>query len=691
MLSYYMVTAMLTLVSLIILIFTFENRKINYYFMIQMLLIALANGGYLGIALASTVEEAVLANKIVYLGGCFVPPTTLFLICALANYKVAAWLRYALYSYSFFVYLLVLSIGYSDFYYKDVYLDKYDNATVLGHSYGIGHNFFYVILYGYIIIQVILLTYSLLKNRAVSRKSLWLLSFLLCVNIGLFIMGRQINSKIEIMPITYVVYSWIMLFLFRRGMMYSMEDNIANLYEKQESFGYIMFDKNLNYLGCNNVALKVFPKLADCMVDRQVAQMPELECILGWINSFDKGIKKKFSYEADNLHYECSIVNISHSNRICGYMVELRDDTDRWKYLSLLSDHNSALEKEVAKQTREIKEQAIRIKALFVQTVTALSDVVDAKDRYTSGHSKRVAEYSRMIAKRLGKSTEEQEEIYYAGLLHDVGKIRIPAEIINKPGKLTDEEYNIIKIHPVTGYHILRGISGGDRISISARYHHERYDGKGYPNGLYGDNIPEVARILGIADAYDAMTSNRSYRNALPQAAVRNEIEKGKGTQFDPHIADIMLQMIDEDKEYVMRQSDSMKRTILTVDDEAMNNKIIAHIMRDEEMYTVISAESGKEALEIMDKQPVDLILLDVHMPDMDGLETLKHIRKKYQTPVVLMTSDKKLDISVDFATLGCEDYITKPFSPFLMKEIVYNMVEKKLQNDFCDYKPQNY
>lgn len=314
---------------------------------------------------------------------------------------------------------------------------------------------------------------------------------------------------------------------------------------------------------------------------------------------------------------------------------------------------------------------------LFVQTVTALSEAVDAKDRYTSGHSKRVAEYSRMIAQRLGKSKEEQEEIYRAGLLHDVGKIRIPEEIINKPGRLTDEEFNTIKIHPVTGYHILRGISEESIIAIAAKYHHERYDGKGYPNGLEGDKIPEVARILGVADSYDAMASNRSYRNALPQDVVRSEIEKGRGTQFDPRIADIMLQMIDEDKDYKMKETDSLKRRILTVDDEAMNNKRNALIMKDEPRYEMISAESGMEALRILEEQHIDLILLDVMMPEMDGLETLRRIREKYKIPVVLMTGDKTLEISTEFAELGCDDYITKPVLPLLIKEIIHNMTER--------------
>lgn len=174
------------------------------------------------------------------------------------------------------------------------------------------------------------------------------------------------------------------------------------------------------------------------------------------------------------------------------------------------------------------------------------------------------------------------------------------------------------------------------------------------------------------------MASNRSYRKALPQDVVRAEIEKGKGTQFDPMVADIMLQIIDEDKEYALKEKDCDIKKILTVDDEPMNNKIIAHIMRDEPMYEVFSATSGDEALEKIENQEYDLILLDVMMPGRNGLQTLKCIRALCQTPVVLMTSDKTLEIYEDASVYEYDDYITKPFVPLLLKEVVYNMTKKE-------------
>ena len=195
-----------------------------------------------------------------------------------------------------------------------------------------------------------------------------------------------------------------------------------------------------------------------------------------------------------------------------------------------------------------------KVDEMNINVVRALAAAIDAKDEYTKGHSSRVALYSKMIAERFGFNEDEQNEIYMVGLLHDVGKIGVPDGVINKPSKLTEEEFELIKKHPVIGNDILRTIKGREKLCAGARSHHERYDGKGYPDGLSGMDIPEEARIIAVADAYDAMTSRRSYREALPQKKVREEIEKGIGTQFDPDFAEVMIEMIDEDVDYKMHE-----------------------------------------------------------------------------------------------------------------------------------------
>ncbi len=240
-------------------------------------------------------------------------------------------------------------------------------------------------------------------------------------------------------------------------------------------------------------------------------------------------------------------------------------------YLFALKDMNKTVEKARKLEIDYLKKETAGTKRLFAQTAEALASAIDAKDKYTKGHSSRVAEYSKKIAEQVGKNPQECEEIYYAALLHDVGKIGISRSILNKNGKLTNEEYEVIKEHPDIGAQILSSISESPYLSIGARSHHERYDGRGYPQGLKGDDIPEIARIIAVADAYDAMTSSRSYRETIPQQVVREEFVKGLGTQFDPVFGKIMIHMIDLDEEYQMKEKEEVKelagRNELTCDE----------------------------------------------------------------------------------------------------------------------------
>lgn len=218
--------------------------------------------------------------------------------------------------------------------------------------------------------------------------------------------------------------------------------------------------------------------------------------------------------------------------------------------------NDALIQAEKAKYVDELNMKNRELEQLSQETFESIAKAVDANDPYTAGHSKRVARYAQEIAFRLGFSEQEADEVYYAGLIHDVGKLGIDNNIINKKGKLTDEEYAEIKRHPSVGYEILKDISIKGKFAEGAKCHHERIDGNGYPNHLSSDEIPYLAKIISVADAYDAMTSKRPYRDVLPQEVVRDQIERGKGTQFDPEIAEIMLDMIDEDTDYQMKQHD---------------------------------------------------------------------------------------------------------------------------------------
>ena len=186
----------------------------------------------------------------------------------------------------------------------------------------------------------------------------------------------------------------------------------------------------------------------------------------------------------------------------------------------------------------EHKEQYLKMTNESLETVAA---TIDAKNLYLKGHSKRVAEYSREVAGRMGMSEDDCQAVYFAGLLHDIGKIGIPNRILDKQQKLTDEEYDAIKRHCSLGSEILKSMSAVPELAQVARWHHERYDGSGYPDGLKGEEIPIFARIISVCDAYDAMSSERSYRKPLLREEIIGQFVKYRGMQFDPKVVDAML------------------------------------------------------------------------------------------------------------------------------------------------------
>ena len=193
----------------------------------------------------------------------------------------------------------------------------------------------------------------------------------------------------------------------------------------------------------------------------------------------------------------------------------------------------------------ELQSTYDKLESAYMETIEILRVTVEAKDTYTRGHSDRVSEYSELIGKTLGLKEDDLKTLKIGGLFHDIGKIGIPDHILLKTTKLDDKEYSEIKNHPAIGAHILSNATLFNDIIPIVKHHHERFDGNGYPAKLKGNDIPYLARIAAIADAFDAMTSRRSYRDELSLDFAKNEILKNKGTQFDPEIADVFLNILE--------------------------------------------------------------------------------------------------------------------------------------------------
>ncbi len=199
---------------------------------------------------------------------------------------------------------------------------------------------------------------------------------------------------------------------------------------------------------------------------------------------------------------------------------------------------------EIKRINGELSDAKDKLEKAYLESIETLRYTVEAKDPYTKGHSDRVAEFSVLIGKKLGLSEEDLKTLRIGGLFHDIGKIGIPDSILLKDERLTPEEYSEIKHHPSIGTHILSNATIFSNIIPIVKHHHERYDGRGYPENLKGENIPFLARIATVADAFDAMSSKRTYRNSLDIDTIIDEIQKNSGTQFDPKIAEVFLDIL---------------------------------------------------------------------------------------------------------------------------------------------------
>ncbi|MCK4258799.1 MAG: HD-GYP domain-containing protein [Halanaerobiales bacterium] len=303
--------------------------------------------------------------------------------------------------------------------------------------------------------------------------------------------------------------------------------------------GLFLKDKTSNHLELKAIAGEIEPALLKWMsqipkeiemilIKDQVQELVHKEPLLLQLQKYDKFIRSTLFFPLifERKLYGLGFVMHRHEGAVT-HSVHYGEDI---RFIKILAQQSFFIAKLNGLMFDRESEN------IYLKTISALTEAIDAKDMYTAGHSQRVAEISTTIAYDLGLTQKEIDNIHYGALLHDIGKIGVPESILNKKGKLTDSEFFAIKKHPTIGMNILRSIDFLDDALNIVRHHHERVDGKGYPDGLAGEDIPFMARIVCVADAWDAMTSNRSYRKALPINVVIEELRENANTQFDPEI-----------------------------------------------------------------------------------------------------------------------------------------------------------
>ena len=253
----------------------------------------------------------------------------------------------------------------------------------------------------------------------------------------------------------------------------------------------------------------------------------------------------------DGQFLRCIVVPIKRRENVLGRMIAIRN-VEREEFGTVEADLMRSMTLMLAVHWLN-QRHFQQMQAMFEGTIHSLVSALDAKDAYTSGHSSRVAELSVELASHLGYEQQDLARIRMAGILHDIGKIGIEDSVLGKPGRLTEEEFEKIKQHPVLGYEILKGIRPFRNILPAVRHHHESWDGSGYPDGLVGEEIPRDAQIMAVADAFDAMTSDRPYRRGMPLEKVMSIFRDGRGKQWTSDVVDVLLAQSEEMDNHVKR------------------------------------------------------------------------------------------------------------------------------------------
>lgn len=508
------------------------KNSLHTYLFLSCIATFLNNLGYLFELKAGSEETYLTALKLSYAGRVWICLMLFLFTAKLCRIRISDWLTRILVLAHLGIYISVFTLESHKLYYSWYEFVQGDVFPKLDHGNGLIYYLFFGIQVTYIVMGLvwIIRDYRKEKKRTARRRLLIVLCAFTIEAVFYIVQIFDLISVTAFYDVTmfgFFLSTLIMLIAIFRYDLLGMTEIAKDFVIDRITEGIIAADSEGTVEYFNKPASRIYPELKIGAISLP-AGVTQAVTDHGTVTHEGR----IYTPVENELHY--------HGEAI-GKLFMLVDDTEHYQY-------EEKLEKEVDRQTR-------RSKRLTREMMFTLSRTVDTKDHYTDGHSRRVAAICAEIGRRMGKSDREQVELYEIGLLHDIGKIGIHEDIIHKSTRLTDDEFAAVKAHTIKGYEILKEISDMPELSEGARWHHERFNGTGYPDGLKEYEIPEQARIACIADCYDAMTSTRTYSVPKKQSDVRAEIERCRGTWFDPKIADVMLAMIDEDTDYRMNET----------------------------------------------------------------------------------------------------------------------------------------
>lgn len=554
----YFTAFILAIINLVALFIVTTNR--SAYYILTFVTMAISNAGYLAWALSENLREALLANKFVYFGGCFLPFFVFLAIASLSKVRVPIWWVAFLSGLACVVMGFVFTVGYGTLYYKEVTFSIENGVGTLHKTYGPAHNLYYVLLACCLLSMIYVIIYAFFRKKRISYINAGWLAGIAIVLIGVYLGQKIIKSPIDLQPFAYLGAEWVLLILVRRLEMYDVSNSVA---QAEETCGYVVFDSKKRFLSANSMAREFFPELWELKVDYPLPGDNSFfkHTFALWIESCDEEDKETVNYYSGReQELRCYVRFIRHGrrNKKVGYLVEIEDDTEQRKYIKLLSNYNNELEAAVTEKT-------IRLKDTQAKLTLGMADLLENRDSNTGGHIRRSSMGVKILAEELQKHPGKYGitprfciKVVRAAPMHDLGKIAVDDRILRKPGKFTPEEFDIMKIHAVKGADIVAGLlddveDDKEFVKIAknvAHYHHEKWNGSGYPEGLSGEEIPLEARIMALADVFDALVSVRCYKEQMSFDEAFKIIEESLGSHFDPELGRIFLQCRDKLEEY---------------------------------------------------------------------------------------------------------------------------------------------
>ena len=495
--------------------------------------------GYLAALYTETIDSYITAIQLSYAGRVWYAFTLLLFTAELCKKTIPTIIKTIIMLFNTITYGFIITTRRNNLYYTITGFSTDGLFPRLIRQNSQWHNLFMVVQAIYMIVIFIWLFSELHKtnNRLVKKKFLFVILSMISQSIFFIIEMIGIKGLKGYYDVTMIGCLIGTLFQYIAILRYDLM-NTRELAEKfmidRLSEGIIAVDNEGVIQYFNKPAQDLFPelKIGDKKIPQKVITMLE----------DGKKIKEKLNRETitiEERYFLAEENELIQGGKNFGKVYTLIDETEHIRYLK---------EKEETRiQQLEIENYKNQVR-LSNETIFSIANAVEARDKRTGRHSFRVAQYAVLIAEELGFNEEEKEQLRKTGLLHDIGKIGVPDAILNKPTTLTEEEYEIMKTHALIGSEILKDFTSIPHVDEGAKYHHERYDGSGYPMGLKGEDIPFNARIIGIADAFDAMTTNRIYRKGLDINLVKDELQKWSGSQFDPKLVSILIRLIENGK-----------------------------------------------------------------------------------------------------------------------------------------------